>query len=291
MSKPQPGILDDPKPERRFLEYDLKADATDTALRGALRKALAGDGATVVVAFSAKVWGLLSGDRPAQLRDFAPIGAAPASQRDLWFWIQGDSHDAVLDHALALHKVMAAVADLALEVEGYPYHGDRDLIGFVDGTANPKGDAAPLAAFIPTGEAGAGGAYLLTQKWVTNLDRFLALPVGEQEQVIGRTKEDDIELEGDAMPATSHVSRTDVALDGVPAKILRRSSPYGGVGEHGLYFVAFACDLERFEIQLKRMYGATDDGLHDRLTEFSTPVTGAYWFAPSRVDLAAVLDL
>ena len=34
------------------------------------------------------------------------------------------------------------------------------------------------------------------------------------------------------------------------------------------------------------MFGASD-GLRDRLTEFSTPLTGAYWFVPGLDDLAA----
>lgn len=34
------------------------------------------------------------------------------------------------------------------------------------------------------------------------------------------------------------------------------------------------------------MYGVTGDGLHDRLIEFSTPVTGSYWFAPDADTLA-----
>ncbi len=37
------------------------------------------------------------------------------------------------------------------------------------------------------------------------------------------------------------------------------------------------------------MYGATEDGIQDRLTAYTKPVTGAYWFAPSRADLAALL--
>jgi putative iron-dependent peroxidase len=116
---------------------------------------------------------------------------------------------------------------------------------------------------------------------VHDSDAFLALPEPEQERVIGRTKPDSIELEGDAMPPDSHVSRTDVSVDGVPQKIYRRSVPFGSVGEHGLYFLAFACDLRRFEIQLRRMFGVADDGEHDRLIEFSKPTTGSYWFAPS----------
>ena len=32
---------------------------------------------------------------------------------------------------------------------------------------------------------------------------------------------------------------------------------------------------------LARMFGTTGDGVHDRLIDFSRPVSGAYYFAPS----------
>jgi porphyrinogen peroxidase len=32
---------------------------------------------------------------------------------------------------------------------------------------------------------------------------------------------------------------------------------------------------------LARMFGTSGDGVHDRLTEFSRPVTGGYYFAPA----------
>ena len=134
---------------------------------------------------------------------------------------------------------------------------------------------------MPAGLPGPGGAFVLSQKWVHDLEAFRALPVAEQERVIGRTRADSIELEGAAMPADSHVSRTDVKLDGVAQKIYRRSTPFGGVAEHGLYFLAFSCELSRFELQLRRMFGASEDGLCDRLTGFSRPTTGSYWFAPA----------
>jgi putative iron-dependent peroxidase len=123
---------------------------------------------------------------------------------------------------------------------------------------------------------------------VHDLDAFNAMPQAEQEQVIGRTKPDSIELEGDAMPASSHVSRTDVSEDGVALKIYRRSAPFGSVGRHGLYFLAFSCDPHRFDVQLRRMFGVSGDGEHDRLIEFSEPVSGSYWFAPSIEDLAGL---
>jgi putative iron-dependent peroxidase len=56
--------------------------------------------------------------------------------------------------------------------------------------------------------------------------------------------------------------------------------PYGTVAEHGLYFVAFSADRTRYEQMLARMFGTIGDGHHDRLIEFSRPVSGAFYFAP-----------
>jgi putative iron-dependent peroxidase len=53
--------------------------------------------------------------------------------------------------------------------------------------------------------------------------------------------------------------------------------------------LAFSCEIERFRIQLERMFGATDDGLHDSLIEYTKPVSSSYWFAPSSEDLDNVL--
>ena len=86
------------------------------------------------------------------------------------------------------------------------------------------------------------------------------------------------------MPPESHVSRTDVSS----AKIYRRSAPFGSVAENGLYFLAFACDIGRFDLLLRRMYGVADGAIRDRLTDYSRPVTGSYWFAPSDDDLGSV---
>jgi putative iron-dependent peroxidase len=69
--------------------------------------------------------------------------------------------------------------------------------------------------------------------------------------------------------------------DGEELEIYRRSTPYGRVGELGLYFVAFSADRARFDKMLARMFGTSGDGLHDHLTDFSRPVSGSYYFAPS----------
>lgn len=200
------------------------------------------------------------------------------------FWSHGAGVDDNLDAALAIHRAVAGVASLELDQKGFRYHESRDLTGFVDGTANPKEAAARVAALVPDGEPGAAGALVPTQRRVHDLDAFAALAVADQERVIGRTKPDSIELAGDAMPPDSHVSRTDVSS----AKIYRRGAPFGSVSENGLYFLAFARAIERFDLLLGRMFGVADDGIRDRLTEYSRPVTGAYWFAPSEDELESI---
>lgn len=287
MSTPQASIFAPLARCHRHLEYKLAGTADAAALRPLINAVNAMPG--VVIGFGYAAWQQLQQEPPAQLKAFTTIGAAPSTQADLWLWIAGDSHSEVLDRSLALHGLVAAQAQLVREIDGQQYHQSRDLSGFEDGSGNPKTDEArQQAACIPAGETGVGGCYVLTQQWQHNLPAFNAVPQQEQEGIIGRTKADSIELRGDAMPASSHVSRTDVNVAGVAQKVWRRSVPWGGVETNGLYFVGFACELSRLEIQLERMFGLTDDGIKDRLTEFSTAISSSWWFAPSQDQLASL---
>jgi len=282
MPKPQSGIFVEGNPAHFVLEFSLKAATRKAELRSALRDARHQDdaGVAVVTAYSQDAWRMLTSQDPEGPRNFTALGDAPATQRDILVWAHGGDHDDVFDTIRAIGRALAPVAEIALDLRGFVYRDSRDLTGFIDGTANPKDDARLEAALIPSGPA-TGGAYVLTQQWIHDLDAFGALDVTEQERVIGRTKPDSIELEGAAMPPDSHVSRTDVTVDGVTQTIYRRSFPYGSVATHGLYFLAFARDIDRFDVQLRRMYGVSGDGVRDRLTDYSRAVTGSYWFAPS----------
>ena len=292
MTQPQRGIFAEDSIHHHYLEYAL-GEADRATIVAALAKARSGaeaTGARVVVAFGNDTWHRIAPDGvPDGLMDFEAIegldgASAPATQRDVLFWIHGAGVDQNLDAALAVHRALAAVATLELDEKGFTYRDSRDLTGFIDGTANPKDEAAREAALVPDGAPGAGGAFVLTQRWVHDLGAFAALPVADQERVIGRTKPDSVELEGDAMPPDSHVARTDLSA----AKIYRRSAPFGSATEKGLYFLAFACDIGRFDLLLRSMYGADGDGVRDHLTFYSRAVTGSYWFAPSEEELESV---
>ena len=298
---PQRAIFDDSARYHRFLEYRVSGDAERNGAARAVAAALHAAHTSVdrpgriVVAFGRRLWSILASDSiPPDLHDFETIEGvgghvAPATQCDLWVWLQGDGEDENVARTLALHAALREEFELALEQPGFTYFESRDLIDFEDGTANPREDDARIeAAVVPDGP-GAGGSIVLTQRWVHDLDKFKALDVAAQEAVIGRTKADSIELEGDALAPDSHVARTDVTKDGVALKIYRRSAPYATLARHGLYFLAFACARERHQIQLERMYGISGDGLHDRLIDFSTADTGSYLFAPSERALAEAI--
>ncbi len=298
MADAQAAIFREGSGHHYWLEYDLRETASVAEVRAAVSSILAlrsdvddQPDANLVVAFSDGVWRELAPDCvPGGLRSFEPIAGAdghhaPATQHGLWFWIHGDRHDQNVACALQIHRVMQGIATLALEEQGFTYRDSRDLTGFVDGSANPKEDARFAVAMVPEGQPGAGGSFVIAQRWVHNLEAFHALDQGAQERVIGRTKPDSVELEGDAMPPDSHVSRTDLKQDGEGVKIYRRSAPFAKMCEHGLYFQAFACALERFDLLLSSMFGTTGDGVHDRLIEFSQPTSGSYYFAPSQQDI------
>ena len=277
MSTHQEGIFDEGAEHHVFLEFGLRAGSS-TLPRTELAAAPVDAGAQVV-AFGGRLAGRVTG---ATVPEFAPIESiggftAPATQRDVFVWLQGTRRDELFARALAWGDALAPVADVASEEHGFRFRDSRDLTGFVDGTANPKEGARFAAALTE-----AGGSYVLAQRWVHDLNGFAALSVADQERVFGRTKADSVELTGAAMPKDSHVSRTD--LPGT--KIFRRSAPVGGVRDPGLFFLAFGADVTRFQTLLGSMFGLTGDGRHDRMLKFSKPVTGSFYYAPPVAELA-----
>jgi putative iron-dependent peroxidase len=301
MSTPQFGIFAQGTVAHYFLEFDLRpgldlASAVD-ALRQLRQPAVSAGAVNLVIAFGASLWRQIAPyETPSALRPFTPVTgpegrSAPATQRDVWLWIHGSTPDVVFEHARAAALVLKNVAILAAEQPCFVHRDSRDLTGFIDGTANPQMLEAPRVALVPPGEVGEGGSYLVAMRWVHNLEAFERLPVKDEERVFGRTKVDSIELEGDAKPPSAHIARVEIHdATGEELPIYRRSVPYGTVAEHGLYFVAFSRELSRFDVMLARMFGAAGDGLYDRLTDFSRPVSGAYYFAPSLTLLSELAE-
>jgi putative iron-dependent peroxidase len=179
------------------------------------------------------------------------------------------------------------------EVHGFRYFDDRDLLGFVDGTENPRGEAVIDAALVGEEDAAfAGGSYVIVQKYLHDLRGWNALSTEAQERIIGRTKLSDIELDDSIKPTSAHNALTTVAEDGRELKIVRDNMPFGraGQGEFGTYFIGYSRSPRITEQMLENMFVGRPPGNYDRLLDFSKAVTGSLFFVPSATFLESVTE-
>ena len=239
---------------------------------------------------------VLGGTRPAHLHVLPEIvgskHTAVSTPGDLLLHIRAaelglcfEIESRVLDH-------LAGAATVVDEVQGFGYFDARNLMGFVDGTANPTGEEAAKAVVIAAEDPGfAGGSYVVVQVLLHDIDAWNALPVDEQERAVGRTKVDNVEFDDAIKPSNSHVAATTL-LDatGQERQILRRNMVFGhpGAEEFGTYFIGYAADPGVTEQMLANMFVGRPPGNHDRILDFSTAVTGTLFFVPS-LDLLATL--
>lgn len=244
----------------------------------------------VVTSVGSDAWGrLFAGPRPRELHPFRELTGsrhhAPGTPGDLLFHVRANRMDLCFEFAAQVMKRLGGAVEVADEVQGFRYFDERDLIGFVDGTESPGGDAG-IAATIVTADDDpdfAGGSYVIVQKYLHDMAAWNRLSVEEQEQVIGRTKMDDIELPDDVKPANSHVAlNTITGPDGEQRQIVRNNMPFGnpGRGEFGTYYIGYAKTPAVTEEMLVNMFIGQPPGNTDRILDFSTAVTGSLFFAP-----------
>jgi putative iron-dependent peroxidase len=253
-----------------------------------------------VVGIGSTLWDRLSPERrPADLRPFAPVRGpvhtAPTTPGDLLFHVRAERADMTFELERQLLDVIGDAAMVIDETVGFRYFDARDLLGFVDGTANPTGAELPGAALIGADADPdfAGGSYVVVQKYLHDLAGWDALSTEEQEAIIGRTKLDNIEIDDDDAPRKSHKSLATIEDDdGGELPILRDNMPFGrpGAGEFGTYFIGYAGRLRVIEQMLERMFLGVPAGAYDRLLDFSIAVTGTTFFVPTAAMLEALAE-
>ncbi|WP_082109682.1 Dyp-type peroxidase [Mycobacterium sp. UM_Kg1] len=245
---------------------------------------------SVVTSIGSDAWDrLFAGPRPAQLHPFVeltgPRHTAPATPGDLLFHIKGETLDVCFELAGRIVKAMAGAITVVDEVHGFRFFDNRDLLGFVDGTENPVEEAACEATAIGDEDPDfAGGSYVHVQKYLHDMAAWEALPVTEQERVIGRTKADDIEFDDADKPANSHIALNVITDDdGNELDIVRHNMPFGsvGTGESGTYYIAYSRSPAVTEQMLRNMFLGDPPGNTDRILDFSTAVTGGLFFTPA----------
>lgn len=286
MYTPQAGIFALGTSSHAYLEFDLldakKCTEFASTISAIREPRTTTGGVNFVIGFRPELWSaVVPADAPPGVEGFNReiLGTEgfvmPSTQHDALVWLSGSAYDVVFDMARSVVGDLGGLAKLGQETCSWSYRHDRDLTGFVDGSENPTLLDAPVAALLPEGVRGAAGTILLLQKWKHKTAEWEALPVDQQERIVGRTKLDSIELEN--KPSDSHVACTDQDKFG---NIFRRNMPYGNVDDHGTVFVGFSAEQKRLSTMLDSMAGLVT-GTRDALTRFTQPLTGSYYFAPS----------
>ena len=246
-------------------------------------------GLSCIMVIGSEVWDQLFGaPRPAELHPFREIRSgvrhAVSTPGDLLFHIRAKRMDLCFEMATQIMARIGEAVTPADEVHGFRYFDDRDLLGFVDGTENPRGDEAAEAALIGDEDPDfSGGSYVIVQKYLHDTAGWNALSTEAQERIIGRTKLSDIELDDSVKPTSAHNALTTIDENGKEVKILRDNMPFGcaGSGEFGTYFIGYSRSPRTTEQMIENMFIGRPPGNYDRLLDFSRAVTGSLFFVPT----------
>ena len=289
----QPGLLAEVPSHARYLTFRRRPVTADP--RAALERlaALPVDESRVV-GLGASLVGELGTDI-AGLRTFPALDGAgltvPSTPSALWCWLRGEERGELVHSSRRVRRALLDAFEVETVIDAFRHLEGRDLTGYEDGTENPTGEDAVAAAVVSgRGEGHDGSSFVAVQQWVHDLDRFESFGSRGQDEVIGRRRSDNEEME-DA-PEAAHVKRTEQEAFDPPAYLVRRSMAWADEAREGLVFVSFSASLDPFETLLRRMTGA-DDGIADHLFRFTRPVTGAYFWCPpvreGRLDVRSIL--
>jgi putative iron-dependent peroxidase len=249
-----------------------------------------------IMGIGSNAWDRLFGQRrPAELHPFREIKSglrhAVATPGDILFHIRARDLGLCFELATQITARTANVVTIVDETHGFRYFDDRDLLGFVDGSENPTEQAADDAVYIGMEDpAFAGGTYVVTQKYLHDIERWNAQSIEAQERIIGRAKLSNIELNDSIKPACAHNALTTIVENGREVKIVRDNMPFGRVenSEFGTYFIGYARSPRTIEQMLENMFVGRPPGNYDRILDFSIPKTGSLFFVPSTKFLEGV---
>ena len=306
MATPQPSVLNRNMGQHQWYVHLSRMDGADMgAIKAAiaqLRADCAAKNINLVVGFGPTLLADLTDDVPGDFQPYETFQSidgsgkeAKGTQEELLFWLNSEKKDEVWKAQWDAREAIKGHMRVARETMTFIYGDSLDLSGFIDGTGNPEPERDVEVAIVPAGEPGAGGSFIIAQRWVHDLEAFNLLPVEEQEKVFGRTKADSTRLK--VQPPTSHLSHVELREgktgdDTTPKRdeISRRSTPYAfHDGTVGLYFMAFCKNQAPLRERMRAMYGM-DGQVRDRLTSYSNPASGSFYFAPSVETLDAALS-
>ncbi|HZT05396.1 MAG TPA: Dyp-type peroxidase [Chloroflexota bacterium] len=309
MATPQAAVLDRNMGRNQWYVHLSRVEGADVNhIRRVLKKyredcGMLQSGIKTVIAFGPSLLKDLTNDIPNDFQPYETFRSidgsgreAKGTQEELLLWLHSDDKGELWKAQYDARTALKGHMKVARETMTFIYRNSLDLSGFIDGTGNPTPDRDIEVAIVPNGQPGAGGTHIIAQRWVHDLEAFHALPIEEQEKVFGRRKTDSERLK--VQPPTSHLSHVELREgqtgdDTKPKRdeISRRSTPYANPdGVVGLYFLGFCRSQAPLRERMRAMYGM-DGQVRDRLTDFSNPASGSFYFAPSLETLNAITNV
>lgn len=306
MATPQPAILGNLATHQWYVHLSR----TEGADLGVIKKALAdlradcapggaNDVVNLCILFGPTLLADLTSDVPDDFQPYpgytSPDGkVAKGTQEELLIWVHSDNKDRLWEAQFKFRTAVAGHMNVARETIAWIYRNSLDLTGFIDGTGNPEPADQHDRAIVPDGKKGAGGSFCIAQRWVHDMKYWNSLDLTAQQNTFGRTKADSTRL--DVQVPTSHLAHVELrdgatgdASKAKRGEMVRRSTPYAfHDGTVGLYFMGFCREQAPMRERMEAMYGANGQA-RDAITDYSTPASGSFYFAPSVETLNSAL--
>jgi len=299
----QPGVISNPTSHAEYLTLVLKKNIEQEAVTKAIasianvQKSINQKddtcGLTITTGFSANAWQILfpNNELPNGLKPFEEMKNGdrhfPSTAGDIFLMVKSSRLDLNFQAAKYLIEFFGEIAVAIDDIQGYKYLDNRDLIDFVDGTENPQGNLRFESILVDEGKY-KGGSFLTVQKYIDKQAKWNAIGTAEQENVIGRTKMDDIEIPDDKKKPYAHNVKAKLIINGEEIKMFRQNRAFGNAIEHGTLFVGFIANPENMVATLKQMIMADENGHYDKLLDFVTAKTGCNYFVPPQNFLDAI---
>jgi putative iron-dependent peroxidase len=302
MATPQPAILGALAEHQWYVHLSRVKGADLGVIKAALRDLRADCAAQNVnlgIFFGPTLLAELTNDIPDDFQAYpgytSPDGkVAKATQEELLVWVHSDRKGHCWETQFKFRNAVKGHMNVARETLAWIYKNSLDLTGYIDGTGNPAPADQHDRAIIADGQKGAGGSFLIAQRWVHDLAYFQGLSHADQDNTFGRTKADSTRLE--VQVPTSHLAHVELrhgqtadASKPKRGEMVRRSTPYAlHDGTVGLYFLGFCKTQAPLRERMEAIYGMNGQA-RDALTNYSTPASGSFYFAPSVETLDSAL--